>query len=91
MHYILFYKFVDDYLERRGEFRSVHLGLAEEAKKRGELMMAGALAEPADGAIFVFKGESPEAAEKFASEDPYVKNGIVIEWNVRPWTVVIGG
>ncbi len=91
MHYILFYKLVDDYLEKRGEFRSIHLGLAEESRKRGEMVLAGALADPADGAILVFKGDGPEVAENFAKNDPYVKNGLVAEWNVRPWTVVIGG
>jgi uncharacterized protein YciI len=53
--------------------------------------MAGALAEPADSALLVFKGESPRVAEAFAKNDPYVKNGLIVEWKVRPWTVVIGG
>ena len=29
--------------------------------------------------------------EEFAKNDPYVVNGLVTEWNVRPWTVVFGG
>ena len=90
-YFVLLYDVVDDYLERRGEFRQVHLGLATEAHERGELVMAGALAEPADGAILVFKGDDPSAAERFAENDPYVKNGLVTRWRVRPWTVVIGG
>ena len=90
-YFVLLYDVVDDYLERRGEFRQVHLGLATEAQERGELVMAGALAEPADGAILVFKGDDPSAAERFAENDPYVKNGLVTRWQVRPWTVVIGG
>ena len=50
-----------------------------------------ALAEPADSAVLVFKGEKPRVAEEFARNDPYVKNGLILEWKVRPWTVVIGG
>ena len=90
-YFVLLYDVVDDYMERRGEFRQVHLGLAQEAYDRGELVMAGALAEPPDGAILVFKGDDPSVAERFAENDPYVKNGLVTTWRVRPWTVVIGG
>lgn len=90
MYYILFYKTVDDYLERRTQYRAEHLALAQEALKDGELVMAGALAEPTDGAVLVFKGDSPQVAEKFAQNDPYVVNGLITEWSVRSWTVVIG-
>lgn len=90
MHYILFYDVVDDYVERRAPFREAHLKLAREAHERGEIVLAGALADPVDGAVFIFRGESPEAAEAFAVADPYVKNGIVKAWRVRKWTTVIG-
>ena len=90
-YFLLMYDVVDDYLERRGEFRQVHLGLAQAAFERGELVMAGAFAEPADGAVLVFQGDDASVAERFASEDPYVLNGLVTRWRVRPWTVVIGG
>jgi uncharacterized protein len=88
MHYILFYDLVDDYLERRGQFRDAHLGLAKQAHERGELPIAGALAEPADQALLVFRTE--EAAEAFAKSDPYVLNGLVKSWRVRKWMTVIG-
>lgn len=48
MHYLLFYDYAPDYLERRAQFREEHLALAWEAQARGELVLAGALAEPAD-------------------------------------------
>ena len=91
MYYILFYKTADDYMERRGEFRQQHLDMAKELVEKGDIVMGGALADPPDQAIIVFKGESPEIAENFAKSDPYVQNGVVTEWKVRPWTVVIGG
>jgi uncharacterized protein len=90
MHYLLFYETTDDYLERRGEFRAEHLGLARDAHKRGELILAGALANPADGAVLLFQGDSPAAAEEFARKDPYVKNGLITKWHVREWTTVVG-
>ena len=90
MHYLLTYDLAPDYLDRRGEFRNEHLKLGWEAQQRGELVLAGALAEPADGAVLLFSGESPEAAERFAKGDPYVLNGLVKNWRVRPWNTVVG-
>ena len=91
MYYILFYKTTNDYMERRGTYRPEHLELVNKSLEKGDLVMAGALADPADGAVLVFKGDSPKAAEDFAKNDPYVKNGLITEWNVRTWTVVAGG
>lgn len=90
MHYLLFYDFVPDYLERRGEFRAEHLSLAWEAHARGELVLAGALADPVDGAVLLFESESSEIAERFAEADPYVRAGLVTAWRVRAWTTVVG-
>jgi uncharacterized protein YciI len=89
-YYALFYEAVDDFIARRGTYRDEHLRQAREAYARGELVLAGALADPADGALLVFQGESAAAAEAFARQDPYVKNGLITKWKVRPWTVVVG-
>ena len=61
-HFILFYDTVPEYLERRGEFRSAHLTLARAAQDRGELVLGGALANPVDGAILLFRGETEDVA-----------------------------
>jgi uncharacterized protein YciI len=53
-------------------------------------VIAGALADPADTAVLLFTGDSPEAAERFAKADPYVIQGLVKSWRVRPWTTVVG-
>lgn len=90
MHFLLFYDVTDDYIERRAPFRAEHLALIRKAHDRGELVMAGALADPADGAVLVFRGPSAQAAEAFAQADPYVRNGLVKTWRVRHWTTVVG-
>ena len=89
-HCLLFYDFAADYLERRPEFREVHLAKAWAAHARGELVLGGALADPIDGAVILFAGESPRVAESFAREDPYVLNGLVTRWRVREWNTVAG-
>lgn len=90
MHYLLCYDLAADYLERRGEFRNEHLTLAWAAQERGEIVVAGALSDPADMAVLMFQGESPEAAERFARADPYVKHGLVTGYRVRQWNTAVG-
>jgi len=90
MHYLLFYDVVADYATRRVPFRSAHLEYARRAVARGELVLGGALANPIDGAVLLFRGASPAIAEAFAAADPYVQNGLVLQWRVREWTTVVG-
>jgi uncharacterized protein len=89
-HFLLFYETAPDYLERRPRFRGEHLKLAWEAAERGEILVAGALADPPDGAVLMFRGDSKSVAEDFARADPYVRNGLVTRWHVREWTTVVG-
>ena len=89
-YYVLIYDLVDDYLARRGEFRDEHLKLAAESHSRGELVLGGAFAEPADQALLIFRAEGRSLPEAFVRKDPYAIHGLVKSWKVRPWTVVIG-
>jgi uncharacterized protein len=90
MHYLLFYEFAADYLERRAAFRAEHLNLAWEAQGRGQLILAGAYADPADGAVLLFHCASSSVPESFAAADPYVLAGLVTRWHVRRWSTVVG-
>jgi len=85
VHYLLIYDAVPDYVERRAPLRSAHLAHARAALARGELVLGGALAHPADGSVLLFVGDSPAAAEAFAAADPYVLNGLVTGWRVREY------
>jgi len=89
-HFLLFYEAGPDYLERRPEFRAEHLQRAWDAAERGELVVAGAYADPVDGAVLMFAGEGRSVAEAFARADPYVTNGLISRWHVREWSTVVG-
>jgi len=89
-HYLLLYSFVADYLQRRPAFRDEHLRHAWEAQRHGSLILAGALADPADTGVLLFEADSPAVVEAFARTDPYVANGLVKSWRVREWTTVVG-
>ena len=90
MHYLLFYEAGDDYVAKRTKFRGKHLAKAWQAAERGELILAGAYANPVNGAVLLFSGDSPAVAEEFARSDPYVTGGAVKRWYVREWTTVVG-
>jgi uncharacterized protein YciI len=89
-YFVLSYDVVDDMITRRAPYREEHLRLIREAHARGEMVMGGAVGDPPDGALLIFRAASPDVAEAFAREDPYVKQGLVIRWTVKPWTLVAG-
>lgn len=89
-YYALFYQVVDDYILRRAQYREEHLILAKEANDNGNLILAGALTDPPDGVLLVFKASDKSVVEDFVTNDPYVKNGLITKWEIRQWTVVIG-
>lgn len=89
-YWVLFYEVVEDMINKRVPYREEHLRLIREGHGRGEILMAGAVGDPPDGAVLVFRAASPDVAEQFVGDDPYVKNGLVVSWKVKPWTVVAG-
>ena len=90
MHFLLIYEVTADYIARRAEFREAHLVLAWQAVERGELVLGGAVGDPVDGAMLLFRSDSADAANAFAKADPYVLNGLVARWRVTPWHTVVG-
>lgn len=89
-HFLLFYEGAPDYLERRPQYRADHLQYAWDAAGRGELLVAGAYADPVDGSVLMFAGKDKSVAEDFARGDPYVTNGLIKNWHVREWATVVG-
>jgi hypothetical protein len=89
-HFALFYDVIDDYVARRAAFREEHLGYSRAAQSRGELILGGVFTDPVDKALLIFRTENAAVVEDFARHDPYVINGLVKKWTVRPWTVAIG-
>jgi uncharacterized protein len=89
MYFALLYEVVPGYAQRRQPFRGAHLALAERWGRDGKLLLGGAF-DPPDGALLVFEAGSAAEVEAFVREDPYVTNGLVTSWRLRPWTVVTG-
>jgi uncharacterized protein YciI len=90
-HFLLFYDYAPDCLERRGALRPAHFELAKASVARDELQLGGACVDEAPYiGVLLFKGETKAVAEEFARSDPYVTNGLVTSWRVREWTTVVG-
>src|SRR4051812_46716118 len=91
MHYLLFYEKVAGYAERQQPLHPAHVEHVLAAARRGEVVLAGSLADPADGAaLLLFEADSPAAAEAFARADPFVTGGVISRWRVRAWQTVVG-
>ncbi len=88
--FALTYDVVPNFADRRMPFRDAHLRLVRDAHERGLLLFAGALGDPPNGALLVFRADGPAAVEDFARADPYVREGLATAWQIRPWHVVIG-
>jgi hypothetical protein len=88
--FLLSYEAGPDYVARRAPHREAHLAKAREAIARGDILAAGALADPVDGSLLIFRCESAETARDFARTDPYVVHGLIKSWRVREWTPILG-
>ena len=88
-YYLLIYHVVDNYVAQRAQFREEHLRLVHEAHERGEIVLAGALTDPVDQALLVFRWPDRSVVENFVTRDPYVNHGLVPRWEIRNWNVVV--
>src|SRR5205814_10309792 len=74
----------------RGLLRTQRHALDVRTRARRDLLCARALGEPADRALTVFHTAVKRLDKAFGRQDPYVVNGLVKKWEVRPWNVVVG-
>ncbi len=79
----MFYELAADGLARVPEHYAAHVARLQAFHARGVLLMAGPYGAPPAGALSVFT--TPEAAEEFAREDPFVVHGIVGKRTLQPW------
>ena len=91
MHFLLFYEKSPDHAEREKPLMAAHRKHLDAAVCRRELVLGGSLRQPIDGAaVLLFQADTVAIAEEFARADPYVVDGLVNRWTVRPWDIVVG-
>ena len=84
LRYILFYKSGD--LSLAAEHFPSHKARYTEFMERGALLSPRPVLRRCSGSIAVFT--TREAAEEFASDDPFVLHGVVSRWQLREWREV---
>jgi uncharacterized protein YciI len=88
MKHVMRYTAVEDFLPLAAADGPAHVQRLHEFHDRGVLLMAGPMQGPMNGdALAVFT--TREAAEEFVAGDPFVLNGVVASWEIRPWDEVL--
>ena len=80
LRYVLFYE--SGNLSLAAENFPAHRARYEEFMRRGLLLSLGPFSDRS-GSMAVFT--TREAAEEFASGDPFVQHGVVSKWTIREW------
>jgi uncharacterized protein YciI len=87
--YFVQYTYVADMLERRQPYRAEHLERVTTAGAQGLLVLAGAHADPVDGAVLVFRAESAAEVEEWVRADPYHVAGLIPGFTIRELTLAV--
>ena len=88
--FAVLYQYVPDMQSRRDPHRAAHLAWLRRLAADGVVLLAGALQDPIDGAILVFRGESALAVRRLLLEDPYASAELISLVTVRPIGLAVG-
>lgn len=88
--YAVFTHFVENAAEKRAPHREAHLAHLRELHASGKLVLGGALQDPMDAGLLIFRAESKEEIEAALATDSYAQNGIWTKIVIREWSVVVG-
>jgi uncharacterized protein YciI len=87
--FVISYTYVPQIAERRQPHRADHLAHLQRACDEGRLVLAGATADPVDGAILVVEAGSPGEVFGWVANDPYARAGLIHAVSVREVTVAV--
>ena len=90
IYHLLTLDYVEDILEKRDPYRADHIAGAKAAEADGKVVLAGALQNPTDAGVFVFKDCDEAFVDAFVKADAYDKAGLVPGYTIRPWMIVVG-
>ena len=75
--------------EKVERIRPLHRQYLRELLAKGNLFATGPF-EDGYGALIVYEADTLEQAESFLKGDPFHAEGVFVEWELRPWKVVMG-
>jgi uncharacterized protein len=86
--YLLFYRSGPDVKDKAPLHFAAHQSRWAGYRDAGTLLMIGTYSD-LSGALAVFR--TREAAEEFATGDPFVLNGVVESWEIVEWREALAG
>jgi len=89
--FLVIYDYVPDMAERRTAHREAHIAWLREQADAGRLLLAGALQDPVDTGVLVFRADDGYAVRRLLLDDPYAAANLIVSVSVRPIGLVVGG
>ncbi len=89
MKAVLLYRSAPDVMAKAPIHFPAHKERLDAFQRRGDLIAVGTWADPREGSMAVFRTRA--AAEEFARDDPFVKNGVVSGYEIKDWNEVLLG
>jgi uncharacterized protein YciI len=74
-------------IAKREPYLKDHLRLCRQAADAGKLLLWGAVGNPIDSGMLIWRGADEEEVRSFIKQDPFVTNGLVRHWRIRPFHV----
>ena len=88
--YVVQYDYVENLLEKRKPYRTSHLAHIGKQMEQGNVVLAGTVGNPPTEGLMIFRNLTSTEVEQLAQEDPYVINGVVKKFTVKPYLAVVG-
>jgi uncharacterized protein len=88
--FLVTYRYVPGMEERRTPHRAAHLEWLRELHAAGRLLLAGALQDPVDTGVLIFRAPDGYTVRQLLMQDPYARAELIVEVSVRPYGIAVG-
>ena len=85
-YFVLEYRYRD--MDARARVRDEHLAYMNALHDQGKVVLAGPTAD-SQGAVVVLDVADQSAAQEVLAADPYTREGVSADVNLRGWNVVV--
>jgi len=88
--YVLKYEYVENIAEKRTPYREAHTAYVTKQVNNGNIILAGTIDQPPTAALTILRNLTEKEIEQIAKQDPYVINGLVTKYSIKPFLAVVG-
>ncbi|MEZ0448379.1 YciI family protein [Cellulomonas sp. ICMP 17802] len=80
----------DERADVRDRFRAEHRAYLSGLAESGTLLVSGPYADGDPGALLVFRADDRASVDAVLAADPFAREGLVADADVRAWELVLG-